>query len=169
LTGFKAESNKTSPGGKRKSVLQVVIHCPKAESQQKTHNQKELFLPKDNFISCSYPQRQPLFVFITWCAQLCKAHCARHCTRCISAVDFLFSEDCLLEQALGMRASHEVLSTSRNIPQRGEERLSWAPLAWGASAACSGWVRAADPAHGAAPLLRAATAPCSKSMVRSRR
>lgn len=135
---------------------------------------RNYFYPKDNFISRSYPQRQRLFVVITWCAQLCKAHCARHCTECISAVDFLFSEEkrkffCLLEQALGKRTSHKVLSASRNIPQRGERRMHWAPLAWGASAACSGWVRIADPVHGAPPLLCAATAPCFKSMVRSRR
>lgn len=65
--------------GGGKNVPQVLIHCLKAKSQQKTHNRKELFLPKDNFISHSHPQRQSLLVAITCSSGV--PSCARHAVR----------------------------------------------------------------------------------------
>lgn len=45
-------------------------------------------------------------------------HCARHCTKYSNAVDFLFSEDYLLKETPGMRASQ----ATRSYPLPGTSR-----------------------------------------------
>lgn len=121
------------------------MHCLKAKSQQKIHNQKELFLSKDNFLSHSYPQRQLLFVVITCRSDVPKSpvtsgiHCARHCAKYRNAVVSLLRRlppkgDSRDEG----KPSHEVLSIARSIPWGEEEFLHLSNIALSTPLPC-GW------------------------------